>query len=57
MCGFHDARHCEQIFIPSCLQPRQREGKIISDSEGSEITELSLGHYTQELTKHLSDVD
>ncbi len=57
MCGFHDARHCEQIFIPICLQPRQREGKIISDSEGSEITELSLGHYTQELTKHLSDVD
>jgi hypothetical protein len=33
MCGFHEALHAEQISIPKAEHPRQRLGKISSESE------------------------
>ena len=57
MCGFHDARHCEQIFIPSCLHPKQREGKIISVKDENEITEVIVVHHAHKFFRDSSDVD
>jgi hypothetical protein len=57
MCGFHDARHCEQIFIPSCLHPKQRDGKIISVKDENEITEVIVVHHAHKFLRDSSDVD
>lgn len=42
MCGCHEARHVEQIPIPSWRHPRHREGKINSESADSEITGMII---------------